>query len=79
MVDLVAYRAPLGPLGRLAEIAFLTAYLDRFLVERGQCLKGLAEGEAWQQFLLLSMSCGLIEARASSQAKLVPCVHWVKD
>jgi len=51
MVDLVVYRAPLGPLGRLAEIAFLTAYLRRFLVERGQCLKGLAEGDAWRRFL----------------------------
>lgn len=45
MVDLVVYRAPLGPLGRLAEVTFLTAYLRRFLVERGQFLKRLAEGE----------------------------------
>ncbi len=51
MVDLVVYRAPLGPLGRIAEIVFLSAYLRRFLVERGQCLKGIAEGEAWRQFL----------------------------
>lgn len=51
MVDLVVYRAPLGFLGQLAEATFLTAYLRRFLVHRGQFLKGLAEGEEWRKFV----------------------------
>jgi len=47
MVDVVVYRAPFGPLGRLAEVTLLTAYLRRFLIARAEFLKRAAEGQAW--------------------------------
>ncbi|MGE3273006.1 MAG: SRPBCC family protein [Chloroflexota bacterium] len=43
MTDLFAYRAPLGPLGRLSEWLFLTRYLRRFLTSRAAYLKHHAE------------------------------------
>lgn len=51
MVDVVEFAAPLGVLGRVAEVVVLAAYLRRFLAERGQFLKGVAETEAWRQFV----------------------------
>ena len=51
MVDVVDYAAPWGPLGRLAERLFLTAYLTRFLQRRAQVLKRLAESEDWRRFI----------------------------
>jgi ligand-binding SRPBCC domain-containing protein len=45
------YRAPLGPLGRLAERLFLSAYMRRFLLARMQELKALAESDAWVECL----------------------------
>jgi len=43
MRDVFEFTAPLGILGRLAERAVLTAYLRRFLEERAQVLKRMAE------------------------------------
>jgi ligand-binding SRPBCC domain-containing protein len=43
MTNVFAYRAPLGPLGRLAERLFLTEYLRRLLTERATYLKRCAE------------------------------------
>ncbi len=43
MIDRFAFRAPLGPLGRVAERLFLTSYLTRFLERRNAILKSLAE------------------------------------
>lgn len=43
MTDVFAYRAPLGPLGRLAERLFLTGYLRRLLSARAAYLKQFAE------------------------------------
>jgi ligand-binding SRPBCC domain-containing protein len=43
MTDTFAYRAPFGPLGKLAEWLFLTRYLRRFLEERAAFLKQHAE------------------------------------
>jgi len=39
MIDTVVYRAPLGPLGRLAEVLVLDRYLPRLLRERNTWLK----------------------------------------
>ena len=46
------FSAPLGPLGRLAEWLVLTRYMTRFLEERNQALKDIAESDKWEQFLL---------------------------
>jgi len=43
MRDVFDFTAPWGILGRLAERAVLTAYLRRFLEERAQVLKRMAE------------------------------------
>lgn len=45
MLDVFEYRAPLGPLGWLAERLFLTWYLRRFLTARADFLKQHAERE----------------------------------
>jgi len=51
MRDVFEFSAPLGILGRLAEWAVLTGYLRRFLEERAQVLKRLAESGEGQQFI----------------------------
>jgi ligand-binding SRPBCC domain-containing protein len=43
MIDLVAFSAPLGILGRLAEKLFLRAYLERFLRLRAATIKAAVE------------------------------------
>lgn len=43
MRDRLEFRSPLGVLGRLADRAFLAAYLRRLLVRRNAVLKRLAE------------------------------------
>jgi len=45
MTDLVRYRAPLGLIGSLAELAFLDRYLRAFLERRAAHLRALAESE----------------------------------
>lgn len=49
--DVFDYRAPLGPLGRVAEWLFLTRYMRRFLETRNAEIKGAAESDAWRRFL----------------------------
>ena len=51
MHDEFLYRAPLGPLGRIAEVTFLTGYLRRFLEKRAAGIRELAEGDGWRRFL----------------------------
>lgn len=51
MVDMLDYVAPLGPLGWIGEKLFLTAYLERFLRQRAQVLKELAESDGWRRFI----------------------------
>jgi ligand-binding SRPBCC domain-containing protein len=43
MVDILRFRAPFGPIGWLAERMVLGRHLRRFLIERGQALKAMAE------------------------------------
>lgn len=45
MRDIFEFAAPWGVVGRLAERAFLTSYLRRFLEERAAVLKKMAESE----------------------------------
>ena len=51
MRDRFEFAAPLGFLGRIAEWLFLTSYLRRFLVQRNEVLKQLAESEEWRRYL----------------------------
>lgn len=51
MIDELAFRAPMGALGRFAEWLFLTRYMRRFLVERNRVLKELAESDQWARYL----------------------------
>jgi ligand-binding SRPBCC domain-containing protein len=46
MIDVFTFRAPLGILGRLAEILFLTRYMRKLLLSRNRYLKQIAESEA---------------------------------
>lgn len=45
MIDDFTFRAPLGVLGRLAEIMFLTRYMQGLLDARNRYLKEMAESE----------------------------------
>jgi len=51
MRDVFDFTAPLGPLGRLAEWLFLTAYMTRFLETRNRELKAVAESSAWAEYM----------------------------
>jgi ligand-binding SRPBCC domain-containing protein len=51
MKDVFDFRAPWGLLGRLAEVLFLKSYLRRFIEERNDIIKNVAEGEDWKLYL----------------------------
>jgi hypothetical protein len=52
------FEAPLGMLGRLAEMAFLTRYMRRLLAERNAVLKRVAESEEWRAYLATDVRAG---------------------
>jgi ligand-binding SRPBCC domain-containing protein len=45
------YAAPLGVLGRVAERVFLTRYMRRFLADRMEVVRRIAESDEWPRFL----------------------------
>lgn len=51
MRDVFDFTAPLGVLGRIAEVAFLTRYMRRLLEERNAIVKRIAESNDWQAYL----------------------------
>ena len=53
MQDELSFRAPLGPLGLIAEYLVLRRYLRKFLLERNQFIREIAEAEAfvWRPYL----------------------------
>ena len=51
LTDDFDFTSPLGPLGRLADILFLTAYMRRFLTRRLDALQATLESDAWRRFL----------------------------
>lgn len=51
MIDLLEFRAPMGVLGRAAEIIFLTRYMRRFLLDRNRVLTQIAESNGWCKYL----------------------------
>lgn len=50
MKDVLRFAAPIPLLGRISEI-FLQPYLSRFLRERNEVLKNVAEGNDWRRFV----------------------------
>jgi len=46
------FEAPLGPLGRIAEILILERYMRRLLVERTEVIVAVAESERWSEYVL---------------------------
>lgn len=51
MRDRFRFAAPLGPLGWIAERAVLRRYMTRFLEERNEEIRRVAESEAWREFV----------------------------
>lgn len=51
MRDRFEFQSPLGILGRIADWLFLTNYMRRFLVQRNEVLKQLAESAEWRRYL----------------------------
>ncbi len=51
MRDIFNFSAPFGVLGRLVEWLFLTAYMRRFLEERNQSIKEVAESGQYVRYL----------------------------
>jgi ligand-binding SRPBCC domain-containing protein len=51
MRDRFDFESPLGPLGRVVDLLFLTAYMRRFLIGRNEVLRHLAESEGWRRYL----------------------------
>ena len=51
MRDVFTYESPLDFLGRIADRLFLARYLRSFLIERNRVIKGIAESDAWRQYI----------------------------
>ena len=51
MRDVFSFAAPLGILGRLAELAVLRRYMQALLRERNAVIREIAESEAWRKVL----------------------------
>ncbi len=51
MTDVLEFAAPLGILGKLAEVFLLKRYMTRFLLTRNQTIQSVAEGEQWRKFV----------------------------
>jgi len=51
MKDELRFSAPLGVLGWMAERLVLRKYLTRFLRERNQFVKQVAESQMWRKYL----------------------------
>ncbi|MBK7908016.1 MAG: SRPBCC family protein [Gemmatimonadetes bacterium] len=64
MREVFDYRAPLGPLGVLAERLFLTRYMRRFLLARARVVKAVAESEEWRRYVGpagVALATGLVD------------------
>jgi ligand-binding SRPBCC domain-containing protein len=51
MVDKFDFSSPMGILGRIGDRLFLTNYLKKLLIKRGEIIKTVAETGEWRQFL----------------------------
>ncbi len=53
MIDVFEFAAPLGFLGIIAEKLFLKNYMKKFLIERNEVIKKIAESDDWKKILSL--------------------------
>lgn len=51
MMDKFDFASPMGALGRIVDRVFLADYLKKFLLQRGQIIKNVAESDEWRLFL----------------------------
>ncbi len=51
MKDVFSFESPFGILGKLFNKIILTAYLERFLIERNNVIKDFAETDKWKSVL----------------------------
>jgi hypothetical protein len=51
MIDRFEFQSPLGVLGRAFDRLFLYGYLHRFLIQRNEALKQMAESREWERYL----------------------------
>ena len=51
MLDVFCFSAPLGVLGRLAEVLLLKRYMTALLRERNAVIKQVAESNEWREYL----------------------------
>jgi ligand-binding SRPBCC domain-containing protein len=51
MTDIFQFQSPAGFLGRIVDAVFLKAYLTKFLLERNQMIKTVAESDQWKKIL----------------------------
>ena len=52
MRNVLCFAAPLGLLGRIAEVAVLRCYMEALLLERNRVVKQLAESDDWRRYLV---------------------------
>jgi len=52
MKDVFYFESPLGIIGKLANLLFLTSYMRKFLIKRNNFIKQIAEGEEWKGYIV---------------------------
>jgi ligand-binding SRPBCC domain-containing protein len=52
VTDRVEFEAPGGPMGRLLDRILLSSYLERFLRERNELIKRVAESDGWRDYIV---------------------------
>ncbi len=72
MTDDIEYHAPLGPLGRLVERLYLTAYLRRLLEQRCEAIKHEAERRTQHQTQHQTQHHGKYQAKHHTQSQPPP-------
>ena len=51
MKDVFDFESPMGPLGWLANVLFLSTYMKRLLTQRNGVIKQYAESDSWRQII----------------------------
>ena len=51
MIDELNYEAPLGFLGKLADVIFLKKYMTNLILKRNEFIKEIAESEKWKVYI----------------------------
>ena len=51
LTDVFDYEAPLGILGKLADLLFLKKYMTNFSIKRNQMIKEALESGLWKEYL----------------------------